>query len=69
MKVDVGSLPGYWGLGIHNLSGQLYDLAARCCDSSNDPQAPEESKFTAASRTGAPGLLREQEGSCYWGGG
>lgn len=30
MKQAAGRLRSYWGLGIHNLSGELDDLPASC---------------------------------------
>lgn len=47
----MGRLCSYWGLGIHNLSRELYDLTASCYNSNNDLQTPKESKFIAASLT------------------
>lgn len=42
------------GPGIHNLSGELYDLTASCDNSSNDLQTPKESKFITAPLTPLP---------------
>lgn len=52
------------GLGIHDLSGELYDLTASCCNSNNDLQTPKESKFIAVPLTATTSLVCEQKGSC-----